>query len=68
MKLFSIDHQPETLCLLPNSACFSFSWFPIKNHLMLIACELCHLINSGKFMVKEQEDILEKSDSNVVQD
>ena len=33
---------------------------------MLIACVLCYQIGSGRYTIKEQEDILEKSDSNVV--
>ena len=33
---------------------------------MLIACVLCYQIGSVRCTTKEQEDILEKSDSNVV--
>ena len=33
---------------------------------MLIACVLCYQISSDRYTTKEQEDILEKSDSNVV--
>ena len=33
---------------------------------MLIACVLCYQISSGRYMAKEQEDILENNDSNVV--
>ena len=40
IKPLFIERQPEILCLLPNNACFSFSWFAIKSHLMLIACVL----------------------------
>ena len=54
---------PITKC---NNACFSFCWFVVKSHLMLIACVLCYQISSGRYTTKEQEDILEKSDSNVV--
>lgn len=37
---FLFENQPETLWLSPNNACFSSSWFPIRSHLMLIACVL----------------------------
>ena len=39
---------------------FSFSLFPRKSHVILIACVLCHQISSGEDLTKEQEDILEK--------
>ena len=73
IKPFLFEHQPETLYLLLNNAysqkgnmSFSFSWFPIKSHLMLMACVLHHQMGSGRYMTREQEDILEKSDSDVV--
>ena len=49
IKPFLFENQPETLCLLPNNACFSFSWFPIERHLMLMACVLIQDVSGFLF-------------------
>ena len=49
IKPFLFENQPETLFLLPNNACSSFSWFPIERHLMLIACVLIQDVNGFRF-------------------
>ena len=43
-----------------------FAYCQIMPAMMLIVCVLCYQISSGRYMAKEQEDILENNDSNVV--
>ena len=49
IKPFLFENQPETLFLLPNNACSSFSWFPMERHLMLIACVLIQDVSGFRF-------------------
>ena len=74
IKIATIKNKSNFAYLNTNQKPFAYrqimpnlgSRFPIKSKLMLIAFVLCYQVSSGRYTTKEQEDILEKNDSNIV--